>query len=325
MAPDASGSPLSSRRMKGAPPPDVRELSRVEDRISFAYFERCVISQEDNAIAVANDRGTIRIPTASLCVLMLGPGASVSHRAMVSMGECGVAVVWVGERGVRMYGSCRPLTHSSRLLMRQAQLVSNRRTRLQVAREMYQMRFPYEDVSKLTMQQLRGREGARIRSVYKKWAKETGVVWDGRAYDHNDFDGGNDINKALSAAHACLYGLAHAVVSAIGCSPGLGFVHTGHERSFVYDISDLYKAETSIPVAFKAASVGADDIGAVVRREMRDVFYDGSLIERMVGDIKHLLSDDLAKASLPGDLALWDEKEGEVEYGRSYGAIEEGE
>lgn len=312
----------SPRRMKGAPPPDVRELSRVEDRVSFAYFERCVVSQEDNAIAVSNENGTIRIPTASLCVLMLGPGASVSHRAMVSMGECGVAVVWVGERGVRMYGSCRPLTHSSRLLIRQAQLVSNRRTRLQVAREMYQMRFPREDVSKMTMQQLRGREGARIRSVYRSFSKKTGVAWDGRVYDHNDYDAGNDVNKALSAAHACLYGLSHAVISAIGCSPGLGFVHTGHERSFVYDIADLYKAETSIPVAFKAASTAVDDIGAIVRREMRDVFYDGSLIERMVGDIKHLLNDDLTEMPSLDDLALWDEKEGEVECGKSYGMME---
>ena len=33
---------------------------------------------------------------------------------------------------------------------------------------------------------------------------------------------------------------------ALGCSAALGFIHTGHHRSFVYDIADLYKAELSI-------------------------------------------------------------------------------
>lgn len=49
--------------------------------------------------------------------------------------------------------------------MRQAALVSNMRSHLSVAKKMYQMRFPDEDVSGLTMQQLRGREGARVRGI----------------------------------------------------------------------------------------------------------------------------------------------------------------
>ena len=241
-------SPAISR--KSPPPPDVIELARMEDRISFAYFERCVIGQEDNAITVADAEGVVRLPSASLGVLMLGPGSSVSHKAMSTIAESGATVVWVGENGVRMYAAARPLTHSSVLLQQQAKLVSNTRSRLAVARAMYQMRFPHEDVSKLTMQQLRGREGARVRSVYRSMSKKTGVEWDKRTYDHDDYESGTEINKALSAAHACLYGVVHAVIVAIGCSPGLGFVHVGHERSFVYDIADLYKAELSIPVAF---------------------------------------------------------------------------
>ena len=117
---------------------------------------------------------------------------------------------------------------------------------------MYAIRFPNEDVSGASLAQLRGREGARIRAVYKRLSKETGVPWRGREYDPDNFESGTQINKALSAAHACLYGICHSVIVAIGCSPGLGFVHSGHERSFVYDIADLYKAELSIPVAFYA-------------------------------------------------------------------------
>lgn len=321
------------KKALGTPPPEVTDLARVEDRISFLYFERCSISRADNAIAIVDEDGTTRLPAASLNVLMLGPGTSMTHRAMTTIGECGSTVIWVGERGVRMYAFGKPLTHSSALLQRQAALVTNTRSRLAVARAMYQMRFPEEDVVRLTMQQLRGREGTRIRRLYKQEARKTGVEWSGRVYDPDDYEGGSEINKALSAAHACMYGIAHAAIVALGCSPGLGFVHVGHERSFVYDVADLYKAEISIPVAFEAVAVGAEDIGSEVRHRMRDAIYESSLLKRMVRDIKVLLTDvDVGggcKASDVGGVedvnnhvGLWDERVGEVAAGRSYGGGE---
>lgn len=317
-------------RTPGASLPELGDLARFEDRLSFLYFERCVISQEDNAIAVIDDEGTVRIPAASLSVLMLGPGTRVSHRAMAAIGDNGATVVWTGERGVRMYAFGKPLTHSSLLLQRQARLVSNTRSRLAVARKMHQMRFPGEDVSELNMRQLRGREGARVRRVYRNLAEETGVEWNRREYDPSDYDDGSDINQALSAAHACLYGLAHAAIISLGCSPGLGFVHVGHDRSFVYDIADLYKAELSIPVAFRTVADNPEDVGSATRRNMRDAVYDLSILERMVKDIKGLLAEDvLGGAEAVGALAdvdcgeenhlgLWDEKQGEVPAGKSY-------
>ncbi|KAB8287922.1 subtype I-E CRISPR-associated endonuclease Cas1 [Bifidobacterium avesanii] len=288
--------------------------------MSFAYFEHCVINRSDNAITVIDGTGIVHVPAAALGVLMLGPGTSVTHQAMTVIGDNGATVIWVGERGVRMYAFGKPLTHSSALLQAQARLVSNARTRLAVARAMYQMRFPDEDVSCLTMQQLRGREGARVRRVYRECAKRTGVTWDKRTYDHADFAAGSEINKALSAAHTCLYGLAHSVIVALGCSPGLGFVHVGHERSFVYDVADLYKAELSIPVAFETAAAEPDDIGSATRHRMRDAVYDLSIMKRMTRDIRGLLgrsdADDDADADHVG---LWDEKTGEVAAGVSYG------
>lgn len=308
-------------------PPVLADLVRADERISFLYFEHCVVNQAENAIAITDDEGTIRVPVATLGVLMLGPGTTISHKAMATIGENGASVVWVGERGVRMYASGRPLTHSSRLLVRQARLVSNTRTRLAVARRMYQMRFPDEDVSSLTMQQLRGREGARVRRVYGHWSKETGVEWKRRDFDPDDYDTGSEINKALSVAHACLYGITHAVIVALGCSPGLGFVHTGHERSFVYDIADLYKAELSIPVAFRTAATQPDDIGAATRKNMRDALYDLSIMKRMVSDITHLLmeGDGEADADESDELWLWDEKLGEVAAGTQYADAAEGD
>lgn len=312
----------ANRRIPGAPPPELGELVRAEDRLSFVYFEHCVINRSDNAITVTDETGTRHVPAATLSVLMLGPGSSITHQAMTVIGENGATVIWVGERGVRMYAFGKPLTHSSAMLQQQARLVSNTRTRLAVARSMYQMRFPDEDVSQLTMQQLRGREGARVRRVYRECSARTGVTWDKRTYDHADFEAGNDINKALSAAHICLYGLAHATIVALGCSPGLGFVHVGHERSFVYDIADLYKAELSIPVAFETTAMRPDDIGAATRRRIRDAVYDLSIMKRMVRDVRGLLvgSDDVDGGEPEGDhVGLWDGKDGEVAAGVSYG------
>lgn len=97
-------------------------------------------------------------------------------------------------------------------------------------------------------------KGARIRAVYRQCSKKWNIPWNGRNYDPENFSGGDPVNQALSAGHACLYGAAHAVIQALGCSPGLGFVHTGHECSFVYDIADLYKADITIPLAFELAA-----------------------------------------------------------------------
>jgi CRISPR-associated protein Cas1 len=300
----------------------LQELPTIRDRLSFLYLERCVINRQDGAITVTDARGTVHVPGAAISVLMLGPGTKITHRAMELIGDMGGSVVWVGERGVRYYAHGRPLTHSSRLLMRQAELVTNTKARLEVARQMYQMRFPDEDVSRLTMQQLRGREGARIRAVYRRASQETGVPWNGRVYDPDDFEGSDLVNMALSAAHACLYGVVHSVIVALGCSPGLGFIHTGHERSFVYDIADLYKADLTIPIAFRVAAEQPEDIGGVTRRRVRDAIADGRILETAVRDIRLLLLGQEANEEEPLEMnvvRLWDDRLGTVANAVSYG------
>lgn len=311
----------------GTRPPEIGELTRAQDRMSFLYLERCVVHRESNALTATDERGTVHVPAASLGALLLGPGVQVSHQAMVLLAESGSTAVWVGERGVRYYAHGRSLARSSRLLQAQAELVTNRTSRLRVARQMYAMRFPGEDTSGLTMQQLRGREGARVRRCYRAHAEAHGVEWGRRRYDPDDFDAGDPINQALSAASSALYGVTHAVIVALGCSPGLGFVHTGHVRSFVYDIADLYKAEYSIPCAFEVAGAGFSDVGAQTRRAMRDRFSDGALLDRCAGDIRRLLLADQptedASSVDPGDVVqLWDGGNRAVAGGVSYGEVD---
>lgn len=306
----------------GAPKVGLGEIGRVQDRISFLYLEHARVNRQDSAVTVADQHGTIFIPAAMVSVLMLGPGIDITHRAMELIGDSGMSVVWVGEHGVRQYVHGRPLNHSSRFLEQQARLVSNRRTRVSVARKMYQMRFPHEDVSGLTMQQLRGKEGARIRQVYLEQSKKTSVPWKRREYKVDDFDSSTPINKALTAAHQALYGLSCSVIVALGASTGLGFVHTGHDLSFVYDFADLYKAQYSIPVAFEmAAKYGDDNIADRTRRKMRNVFSDGKILVKMVSDLKYILdiTDDIKATTMN----LWDDREGLQKFGVQYHDVDE--
>lgn len=306
--------------------PELQALPQVKDRMTFLYLEHCTLGRQDGAITVTDENGVVHIPAAAISVLLLGPGTRVTHRAMELMGDTGVGAVWVGEHGVRYYAHGRPLTTRAGLLLRQAELVTNTRKHLAVVRKMYQLRFPGEDVSRLTMQQLRGREGSRVRGVYRKASKATGVPWNGRLYRPDDFSAGDKVNQALSAGHACLYGLAHAVIVALGCAPGLGFVHVGHEGSFVYDIADLYKAEVTIPIAFQAAAEDPEDLPAVVRRRVRDAMVEHHILERMVHDIRWLLQDeDKPEEAAEDAVYLWDDRLGTVANGVSYFEAGEGD
>lgn len=305
----------------GAKKPEIQELGRVSDRISFIYLEHAKINRQDSAIQVSDNRGIVNIPVALVSVLLLGPGIDITHRAMELIGDSGLAVVWVGECGVRQYAHGRALNHSSRLLEAQAKLVSNRRNRLVVARKMYEMRFPDEDFSNLTMQELRGKEGSRVRKIYLEQSKLTGVKWTRREYKVEDFDSGTPINKALTAAHQALYGLCYSVVVSLGASPGLGFIHTGHDLAFIYDFADLYKADYSIPIAFKmTAKYGDSDIATHTRIAMRDEFRTGKLLAKMVKDLKYLLlQEKVSDDEMPEvTMSLWDDREGLQKFGVQY-------
>ena len=308
----------------GAKKPELSELSRAGDRITFLYLEHAKLNRQDSAILVTDNRGNVFVPASIISVLLLGPGTDVTHRAMELMGDSGMSVVWVGEQGVRQYAHGRALNHSSLLLEAQARLVSNARTRVAVARKMYQMRFPNDDVSQLSMQELRGKEGARVRKIYKIQSEKTGVAWYRRQYNSKDFDSSTPINKALTAAHQALYGLSYSVIVAFGASAGLGFVHTGHDLAFVYDFADLYKAEFSIPIAFEitAKYVNDPDIATKTRLAMRDAFKDGKLIVRMVKDLKDLLNAKEIGAETDV-LNLWDDKLGLQKFGVQYHEFDE--
>lgn len=298
----------------------LRELTRVGDRLSFVYLERCTVHRDANAITAEDADGVRHIPSATIGTLLLGPGTRVTHQAMSVLGDSGAGVVWVGEQGVRYYSGGRALTRSSALAEAQAASWANRQRRLDVARAMYTLRFPDEDPAGCSRRELLGMEGDRVKACYRKESARTGVPWHGRHYVPGDFSAGDPPNQGVTAAAQCLYGVAQSVVAALGLSPALGFVHSGHDLSFVMDIADLYKTEIGIPVAFDTAAESPDDVGSRTRRAIRDRINEAGLLDRCVGDIKGLLLPDGTPE--PDDAAdrvgLRTDRGPDLEAGRNY-------
>ncbi|WOI61679.1 CRISPR-associated endonuclease Cas1 [Streptomyces fradiae] len=159
-----------------------QEVHRLEDRVSSLYVERCHIDRDDNAVVLVNKTRVVHVPAAWLAVLLIGPGSRITHAAVTLLADSGTSLCWVGEHGVRLYASGHGVARGSQLQLRQAWLVTRPKERVAVARRMYDMRFPGEKTSSLTLQQLRGREGTRVRRLYAQHAERTGVTWTKRDY-----------------------------------------------------------------------------------------------------------------------------------------------
>lgn len=304
---------------------NLRILPKVRDSWSYLYVEHARIDQEDKGICLVDERGRVHVPCASLSLLMLGPGTSVTHAAVMTMAEAGCLVAWCGEQGIRFYAQGMGETRSAANLLQQARIWANNDTRLQVVRRMYEMRFPEPLEPGLTLRQIRGKEGARVRAAYSEASEKYGVPWSGRQYDRQEWDRSDPINRALSAANSCLYGVCHAAIVASGYSPALGFIHTGKMLSFVYDVADLYKTELTVPAAFMEVAKGVQSLESRVRHRCRDLFAESRLLDRIVADLATLFElhdateNDLAvdlEAALPGE--LWD-PEGVVAGGHNFG------
>ncbi len=300
---------------------DLRVLPKLRDGWSHLYVEHCRVDQDAKAIALHDAEGKVPVPCANLALLMVGPGVSITHAAVSVLADHGCLIAWCGEEGVRFYAVGMGETRSSRNFLHQAMLWADEGLRLKVVHRMYQMRFSEKFGPDLTLRQIRGMEGARVRDAYARAARETGVGWTGRNYQRDKWSRADPVNRALSTANACLYGICHAAIVSAGFSTALGFIHTGKMLSFVYDIADLYKAEISIPVAFSAAVEGPDGLERRVRLACRDKFVSSRLLERMIPDIQNILmipksgnADEASRfdldASSPG--GLWDPAEKEV-------------
>lgn len=279
-------------------PADLHLLPKLRDRLSYLYAEHCVIEREESAIALWDEEGMIQVPVASVALLMLGPGTKISHAAMDVLARDNCLVAWVGEGAVRMYAFGTGGTHSAARLLRQAELVSDPASRLRMVRKLYGMRFPEALDDEVSIEQLRGKEGFRVRTAYQEAAEKHGIEWEGRNYDRNQWSGSDPANRALSSANACLYGVCHAAILSMGFSPALGFIHTGKQLSFVYDVADLYKLEMAVPAAFQAVAGGEANVDRAVRLALRDRFKETRFVSQVAQDLMSLFGSEIPEEEM---------------------------
>lgn len=289
----------------------------MKDRLSVLFVEKGQLDVLDGAFVVVDKNGVrTHIPVGGVACLMLEPGTRVSHAAVTLASRVGCLLVWIGDGGVRLYASGQPGGARSDRLLYQAKLALDDAARLKVVRKMYELRFKEKPPERRSVQQLRGIEGVRVRKMYELLAKQYGVQWSSRNYDHTTWESGNIPNRCLSSATACLYGICEAAILAAGYAPAVGFIHSGKPQSFVYDIADIFKFETVVPVAFRIASKKPSNPERNVRLACRDIFRQTKLLKRIIPIIEKVLAageikmpeahDEAVKPAIPNKEQIGD-------------------
>lgn len=275
----------------------------LKSRMSVFTVERGHVEVEGSALSVSDKNGIrAQFPIGATAVLMLEPGTTISHAAVKLCAESRALIIWTGEAGVRLYSAGQEGAAHTYRLLRQARLALDPRTRLAVAREMYRVRFGEEPPMRRSIEQLRGMEGARVRARYKELGERYGIEWKGRNYDRNNWGASDTINRAVSAANSCLYGLCHAAILISGYSAAIGFIHTGYPLAFVHDLADIWKMELAVEVAFRITAAHDDDVPVRVRHALRDEFRRTGLLERIIPAIESLLDAGTPGQETPEEL-----------------------
>ncbi|MDH4164208.1 MAG: type I-E CRISPR-associated endonuclease Cas1e [Nitrospirota bacterium] len=263
----------------------------MKDRVSVLFVEKGNLDVLDGAFVIVDKTGVrTHIPVGGVACLMLEPGTRVSHAAVTLASRVGCLLVWIGDGGVRLYATGQPGGARADRLLHQAKLALDDDARLKVVRKMYAMRFKEEPPERRSVEQLRGIEGVRVRKMYDLLAKQYKVEWKARNYDHAEWGSGDVPNRCLSSATACLYGISEAAILAAGYAPAVGFIHTGKPQSFVYDIADIFKFETVVPVAFRVASKKGCNPERDVRIACRDAFRQSKILQRIIPTIEQVLA-----------------------------------
>jgi len=263
----------------------------MKERVSMLFIERGQIDVLDGAFVVVDKTGVrTHIPVGSIACLMLEPGTRVSHRAAALAARVGTLLVWVGEAGVRLYASGQPGGARSDRLLYQARLALDEKARLRVVRKMYELRFSEKPPERRSVEQLRGIEGVRVRKLYQTLAQRHGVKWTRRNYNPEEWGSGDVPNRCVSSATACLYGITEAAVLAAGYAPAVGFIHTGKPLSFVYDIADIFKFDSVVPLAFQIAAREPREPERAVRLACRDLFREQRILGRIIPTIEDVLA-----------------------------------
>jgi CRISPR-associated protein Cas1 len=270
--------------------PPLETLTLAKDRWTPLYLEHGRLEVDDSSVKwIGADYTVLRIPVATVSVLMLGPGTTVTHAAVKACSDSNTPICWVGEEGMRFYAFGVTPTHDNARARHHGAVHASKKQRAEIARRMFRLRFPDDVVSEKSIKELRGMEGKRIKALYAEMGNKYGVTWKGRLYNPNNWHLADNINRAISAANASLYALCTAIVCALGYLPQLGFIHSSGTLPFVFDIADIYKPETTLEAAFHALSLNPEADEKDVLKLLKQRIEERRLLQRIPKDIEDLL------------------------------------
>lgn len=282
--------------------PPLESLAPAKDRWTPIYLEHGRLEVDDSSVKWLGADGLMcRLPVATLSAILLGPGTTVTHAAIKVCADSNTPLCWTGAEGMKFYAFGLAPNHTNDMPRLHAAIWADKRQRTRVARNMFRYRFPGTEVDDKSIAELRGMEGIRVRQLYADLGREHGVTWKARNYDTRNWELSDDINQALSTANASLYALCSAVICSLGYLPSLGFVHDTGTMPFVYDVADLYKAETALPAAFMAVRQEEKASRDQVLHLLKKQIEDRRILQRMPKDLAVLLgTEEAAPQSVNG-------------------------
>lgn len=277
------------------------------DRHGLVWLDRGRLEVEDGCLRFVTAgggelaAGDYQIPHQSLSIVLLGPGSSVTHDALRLLARHGCALAAIGEGAVRFYTAPPLMPDTSALAREQVRLWADPKSRIEVARAMFAIRFG-EIVRTRDIEVLRGQEGARIKRSYQLAAERHGVRWKGRDYDRDHPNAGDLPNQALNHAASAMRAAAAVAVASVGAIPQLGFIHEDSGQAFVLDIADLHRHDITLDIAFGAAKEAekrGDPVERLTRQRAARLFRQRDVIASMIDRIKGLIGRDITAEAPP--------------------------
>lgn len=271
------------------------------DRHGLLWLEYGRLFVEDGTlrfVAVQSETlaaGDYAIPYQAVSMILLGPGTSLTHDVLRLCARHGTLIAAVGEGGVKLYTAPPFGQGRSDVARSHARCWADSKQRLNTACRLYAWRFgqllPHRNI-----ETLRGIEGARIKESYKLVAQRYGIEWNGRLYDRNNPEEADLQNQAINHAATFVEAAAEIAVAATGALPPLGFIHEESSNAFTLDISDLWRVDVVLPLAFSSVKDVMTGKASSLEREIRQkaarTFRNEKVIPRMIERIKELFDVD---------------------------------
>lgn len=262
----------------------------VGSKLPYVYVEMGRLRMQSSSLSFVNESESFSIPAGRFSAIFLGPGTSITDKAVKYCMLCGCLLAWVGEDVTKCYSMIPTNSQTSDNFLRQVELYTKKKPDL--IRRYCELRFerPLLGWNKLTPEKIRGIEGAYVKKIYIDCAKKFGVPYSGRMRD-SEWDKNTIYNKGISICNSFLYGMCCAVLVALGYSPTLGLLHTGDMLSLVYDIADIYKVRFSIPLGFEVArdfaksNLPVERAESEIRKRALTKMREMKLLHQIVNDV----------------------------------------